>query len=551
MTTLVFDNATEALPHLMEHVLLQGSPTPSRNGLTKEVRMVQVRLQRPHSIPILTEGRGCLLPAQIAETMWVLSGRNDVEWLSHYLPRAKDFSDDGETWRGGYGPRLRNFGETDTLEGVDQLAHVVKLLTDDRSTRRAVVNIYDPQIDTDPGKDIPCNNWLHFLPQGSVLDLNVTIRSNDLMWGWSGINAFEWTALLHVVAELSGFQVGMINFNISSLHLYERHWEKANRIAQGHTEAHSKRSPGFSYSGDLAGFDELVAEWFRLEGQIRKGGLSTALINQVNNFSEPMLRSWLLVLLAWHHDDRSLMGALMDTDLGEGLRLSPKRKVNTTPNPSLAVGVDLSRTDRGILVSLSKDGKVTPIRPVSVAEATVRGDFYKFVAGLHAEKHVAYGDSWKKRGESIGIMANIARKVDRLGVAGGGDTSADTAIDMLVYLIKYDLWLAHHAQGNKDLTSGPDHVLAVSQHLQMLGELCPSTEGMDVSAMIERAKRDFDNLEFQVTGLMTARYATVRQLIELTYPIALALWVKEENNKWHKANESRPFNGYASAGDNE
>ena len=65
----------------------------------------------------------------------------------------------------------------------------------------------------------------------------------------------------------------------------------------------------------------------------------------------------------------------------------------------------------------------------------------EFVAQLHREKHAAYGDSWKKRGEMLGIMANIARKMDRLGVAGGGDTSADTAIDLLVYLIKYRLWI--------------------------------------------------------------------------------------------------------------
>ena len=558
MTTLVYHDATEALPKLMEHVLQYGHVTPSRNGRTKEVRMVQVRLQRPEQLPILTPGRGCLLPAQIAETMWVLSGRNDVEWLSHYLPRAKDFSDDGETWRGGYGPRLRNFGENDYMDGVDQVAHVVKLLHEDRTTRRAVINIYDPVIDVDPGKDIPCNNWLHFLPQGSTLDLNVTIRSNDLMWGWSGINAFEWTALLHVVAGLTNFKVGMVNFNISSLHLYERHWTKAARIASQDIEGlfapDFPASPSFRFSGDLEQFDELVERWFQIEGQIRKGGVSSALMNQITSFPEPLLRSWLLVLIAWHHDDSSLLGALEPTALGEGLRLSPKRKpANVAPNPSLHPGgVVLSGHERGILVSLAT-GKATPIRGVSEPEATVRKDFYKFTAGLHADKHTAYGDSWKKRGESIGIMANIARKVDRLGVAGGGDTSADTAIDMLVYLIKYDLWLSHQFQKTTtDLTSGPDHVLAVSQYLQSLGEMCPSTEGLDLAAMIERAKAEYDVLESMVNNSNPIRHSKVRQLSELLYPIALVLWVKEENKKaWAESNLTRPFTGYASAGDNE
>lgn len=67
---------------------------------------------------------------------------------------------------------------------------------------------------------------------------------------------------------------------------------------------------------------------------------------------------------------------------------------------------------------------------------------------LHREKNAAYRDAWKKRGEVISILANVARKVDRLEYAldgappGRDETLLDTAVDLLVYCIKYETYLA-------------------------------------------------------------------------------------------------------------
>src|SRR5690606_33318054 len=75
-------------------------------------------------------------------------------------------------------------------------------------------------------------------------------------------------------------------------------------------------------------------------------------------------------------------------------------------------------------------------------EQAARPDFLAYVNKLHAEKHAAYGDSWKRRGEYM-ILANIARKVDRLegGAETADETQTDTAIDLLVYLAKYRCWI--------------------------------------------------------------------------------------------------------------
>ncbi len=46
--------------------------------------------------------------------------------------------------------------------------------------------------------------------------------------------------------------------------------------------------------------------------------------------------------------------------------------------------------------------------------------FREVVTRLHRVKDAAYRDAWKRRGEVISILANIARKVDRLEYGLGG-----------------------------------------------------------------------------------------------------------------------------------
>src|SRR6185369_16207852 len=104
-----FTNINQALPVLFQDLLDFGATVPSRIEKTKELAFTGITLLKPEQREIMLPGRKHNVAAQIAETMWVLAGRNDIEWLSHYLPRAKDYSDDGKIWRAGYGPRLRAY----------------------------------------------------------------------------------------------------------------------------------------------------------------------------------------------------------------------------------------------------------------------------------------------------------------------------------------------------------------------------------------------------------------------------------------------------------
>ena len=180
MTWRTHNNITSATVGALREIDASGEVMEVRNHEVRELRNRVTVLTAPRERCLFLPHRGHDMFAIVAETLWVLAGRNDVTWLSTYLPRARNYSDDGVTWRAAYGPRLRNWN------GIDQLDEVRKLLLADRATRRAVMALFDPDRDFVESKDIPCNNWLHLLVRSNDLHLNVTVRSNDVWWGFSG-----------------------------------------------------------------------------------------------------------------------------------------------------------------------------------------------------------------------------------------------------------------------------------------------------------------------------------------------------------------------------
>jgi len=462
-----FDNVDTALPVLMGS-LLSAEQFDSRAGNTRELRHIGITLNRPWEREITLESRKANIAAQIVETMWVLAGRSDVAGLAPYLPRAVDFSDDGRTWRSGYGRRLRNFN------GVDQLAFVAETLRTNPGSRQAVINLWDPTVDSTPGKDVACNNWLSFSSRHGALDLHVGIRSNDAMWGWSGINAFEWSVLLEVVAGLAGLEIGSLHFSTTSFHLYEQHWAKAGRIAGDRLPMLPTESPAFNATMmDVNEFDALVRQWFRLEERIRTGE-----VVDVEAFSEPMMQSWLRVLQWYWSGDETFLEPLVGT-----------------------------RLYRAALVGLAPAGE--PQEPVKVPD----GDpFLDHVNALHADKHAAYGDSWKRRGEP-GILGNIARKVDRIdsGKDTSDETQADTAQDLMVYLAKYRCWLMGQSAVGWD-EGNPLQVAEVLEAVPVIEHVPPLYLDEDLG-ILERATTRREKLEI------------VDRMLEQSMALARSLWL--------------------------
>lgn len=388
---VMFRNANDALIHLAKSLFTKGRVFAGRTGEVTELKNVTFTLTHPLEREVTVPPRRAALAAQIAETLWVLSGRNDVEFISHYLPRAKDFSDDGVTWRAGYGPRLRNW------HGVDQLDAVATMLVNDPTTRRAVINLFDPAADLlSDSVDVPCNNWLALQlvnrAGGPELDLFVSTRSNDLIWGWSGINQFEWSVLLEVLAWIVGTTPGRVHYNIASLHFYPRHTQMVVDVAAyAGTEWPAGGQPAVAdyldapstAEGRFKLFEGELNDLIGYVERLHRGDLARPV-----GYTIPLFRYFAEVLYNhWRKQPKSL-----------------------------------------------DDRTFVQTRPAGIP-AGVKG-----AVKLKEEKGKVYRGSWCARGELFSILPNIARKIDRLGHPGAGDSEWDTLADLFNYLVLYRCW---------------------------------------------------------------------------------------------------------------
>jgi thymidylate synthase len=202
----------------------------SRAGNTKELSPHQFYIGpglygEPDPTTILPK-RGNNVFATVAETLWVYAGRNDIGTLSKWLPRAKDYSDDGVVWTSGYGPRLRNWAGR-----FDQLESVVRRLRHNPESRQALITLWDPAADgvKEKSLDYTCNIVLHFLIRDGGLNMFVTTRSNDIIFGVA-INVFEWCFLGNYIAGLLNIPFRHYYQTGSSLHLYDWKGETAKKI---------------------------------------------------------------------------------------------------------------------------------------------------------------------------------------------------------------------------------------------------------------------------------------------------------------------------------
>ncbi len=210
-------NVHEALPMGLEHLLLHGVERESRNGdVLVAPGPVTTVYEKPCERVMFWPERDANPFFHLAEGLWMLAGRNDFPYLTQFVPRMQDFSDDGETLQGAYGHRWRRYFE------VDQLPIIIQMLKDNPDERRCVLQMWDADIDLGgAGKDLPCNTHVYFLVNAGRLDMTVCCRSNDMILGAYGANAVHFSMLQEFMATGIGVEVGRYWQVSNNFHAYK------------------------------------------------------------------------------------------------------------------------------------------------------------------------------------------------------------------------------------------------------------------------------------------------------------------------------------------
>lgn len=377
-----YRNISFATAGSMIDVLEHGADVLVRGSATRELIGRITTLERPLERYLFLPKRHNDVFAQFAETMWVLAGRDDISWLSRYLPRAPNYSDDGQTWHGAYGPRLRRWAGH-----VDQLDKVRALLSEDRTSRRAVMVLFDPERDFANSNDIPCNNWLSWIARDGELHLSVAIRSNDAMWGFSGANAFEWSILQELMAHWLGLKVGSVKYFAASFHLYDIHFSRAKQIDEGF---HGLTPYDFgigraTFQTGWNDFSTKLDRWFALEERIRAEPEHPLFHH--GQTGDPLLDSGLaLVQVHWARKHWTVD------------RLAKELAALPESDYVVAMYEQLGRTSPELLQNISQPAIAGFVDACRNRTSNLPGAFKSAVKRLHTVKDRAYGGAWKRRG---------------------------------------------------------------------------------------------------------------------------------------------------------
>lgn len=216
MKVLEARNVSEALLFGLHALNNEGVLRDSRNGPVKVFKTpVTTVYDKPKERVIFYPERDANPFFHFMEGLWMIAGRDDVEWISRFNSSIANYSDDGVTFHGAYGARWREWF------GIDQLVICMELLKENPDDRRVSMGMWDPSSDLGrEGKDFPCNQMVNFRIVDGRLDMYVFNRSNDMIWGAYGANAVHFSMMQEVAAAWIGVEVGIYEQISTNFHGY-------------------------------------------------------------------------------------------------------------------------------------------------------------------------------------------------------------------------------------------------------------------------------------------------------------------------------------------
>ncbi|WP_414497105.1 thymidylate synthase [Stenotrophomonas maltophilia] len=256
-----FDSSNNLQRKLCELVVSSGEVVNPRGMETREMLGVSFVLNDPRNRLTTLPGRKWSSALAVGELAWHLRGDTNVEPLAFYAPKWRDFADGSGEVRGScYGARI--FQVVDG--GASQWERAKNLLTADPYSRRAVLNFQGPENLSSDVNDVSCTISLQFLIRGNRLHAFTTMRSNDAIWGVP-YDVFLFTSFQELMALELGCELGFYHHSAASMHIYERHYDLAERLGQ--VDAQSTADDGLMVAMDRGARESIPL----LEESLRTG----------------------------------------------------------------------------------------------------------------------------------------------------------------------------------------------------------------------------------------------------------------------------------------
>lgn len=237
--------------NLFREIMQQPNSTPNRTGIcTKSIFGYEQTFDISSGCLPTSTIRSAPIKHIFEELMWYLRGSTDAKelmaknihvWdgnttrefldnvgLSHY-----EVGDIGPTYGFAfryYGAEYKGCDYDYTGQGFDQLREVIRLIKEDPTSRRIIINLYNPAVLKECALP-PCAfcYQFHVDIHEKTLSCKLTQRSSDIllagMW-----NVTTVTLLTRILAHFTGLKPGKIIWSAGNVHIYENQWPMVEEI---------------------------------------------------------------------------------------------------------------------------------------------------------------------------------------------------------------------------------------------------------------------------------------------------------------------------------
>ena len=208
----VFRNANTAYEYLHDRIIQHGVDF----GDTKALFNVGFYMTDPMDNRIINRERAWKEDYAEAEWQWYLSGVNNIHKLGSIYGKVpeiwKRMADDKGYVNSNYGWQWKR---------KNQLNQVIEMLRENLDTRQAAISIYDGKeiYDATYKFDTPCTYAVQFTIVHGRLDMCVTMRSNDLWFGFCN-DQYCFSKLQKMVSDELNIEPGVYYHFAHNMHLY-------------------------------------------------------------------------------------------------------------------------------------------------------------------------------------------------------------------------------------------------------------------------------------------------------------------------------------------
>jgi thymidylate synthase len=229
-------NVNVAWPQALDLIERAGVRQETRNGPALVVpEPVATVYECPAECVLLDPVRDANPFFHVHEGLFFLAGRDDARWLDQFIgdfsaryaePDGRLHGSYGHRWRRAFGLAYASpetWAVTDGEPACDQLIEAITQLKANPQSRQVVIQMWMPEADLTQKawKDRPCNLSVMLRADRGVLDMTVTCRSNDIVWGCYSANACQFGMLLQYLAQMIGIPVGRLTQFSNNWHRYE------------------------------------------------------------------------------------------------------------------------------------------------------------------------------------------------------------------------------------------------------------------------------------------------------------------------------------------